>query len=173
MCRGGCRDWRSGRPQGAGQRQTESKYCYKRWWAPWSRQWSNGTGKLRCFGLWGVHFYRWCAPPLVMPPSASYNIQYTSIMPTLASYKATLAFGKPLSRSLGLLECPMYRQAASPSLLRLITGTMAVGAFVPLSRVIQVQAKCLYCLFQSEIPNECTSPLLGDSLAPLTSDHMI
>ena len=143
------------------------------WWAPWSRQWSSGNRRTETNGLWGVHFYSWRALPLVMPPSASCNVQYTPVMPTLASYKATLAFGKPLSRSLGLLECPMYRQAASPSLLRLITGTMAVGAFVPLSRVIQVQAKCLYCLFQSEIPNEYTSPLLGDSLAPLTSDHMI
>ena len=57
--------------------KTEAKYCYNRWWAPWSRQRSNGNWQTEMFGLWGVHFYRWCAPPLVMPPSASCNARHT------------------------------------------------------------------------------------------------
>ena len=52
--------------------------------------------------LWslGVHFYRWCALPLVMPPSASCNARHTPGTRQAHAYNATMA---PWNLSHGLL----------------------------------------------------------------------
>ena len=71
------------------------------------------------FCLWGVHFYRWCALPLVMPPSASCNARHTPGTRQAHAYNATMApwnlshgLLAPLSCSLGFPMVP----SGAPSL---------------------------------------------------------
>ena len=134
------------------------------WWAPWSRQWSSGNRRTEINGLWSVQFYSWRTLPLVMPPSASCNVQYTPVMPTLAPCKATLALGKPLLRSLGLLECHMYCQAASPSVPYLITRTMAVGHLYPCHEQYRYKPSACIAFFNPKFPMSVHHPFLATPL---------
>ena len=94
------------RPQGAGQRQSTS---YKRWWAPWSRQWSNGIGKLRCF-VSGASTFIGGAPSLLScrprPPVRPDTRQAHAYNATMAPWNLSHSLLAPLSCSLGFPMVP-------------------------------------------------------------------